>query len=261
VTFCAVEILNCTLPDASVIARTSLPAAINGMHNYILPFANFEMSLTSCRDGVKKPSVTPRQREIGSRLGVDLSVKKKRQSLGNGSASGSKSSSFAEAASQHLSASLQRFEGLHERTGLDLRIPDGKRLKLHHDPLNYGFQPRSRMARPKELKLDLDICSPAPKHYDGMTGGTSLAEVPDSDEFPEPVLVRACIHGAGKSDESLASRPSVTLTKRTRTATGTLIPQVSMLEIQKFLTLQMTRRDRGISKRLLVSTIRTRILS
>jgi len=50
------------------------------------------------------------------------------------------------------------------------------------------------------------MCSLAPKQDDGVTGETSLMEVSDSSEFPEPVeLVRASIRSAGKPNGTLAS--------------------------------------------------------
>jgi len=208
-----------------------------------------------------------------------------RQPIDNDSASGSKSSSLAKASSQHLSASLRRTEDLRKRTGSHLSIPDGKRLKHHYDPPRHSVQPRrpGRMTN-KNSKFDFDMCSLAPKQDDRVTGGTSLMELSDSNEFPEPVeLVRASIRSAGKPNGSLASCASdysdadmddlirdavlggitstgidstktqdssvpksiqqkrkeegraVTLTKRTRTPTGTFSPQVRMLRIQKIL--------------------------
>jgi hypothetical protein len=187
--------------------------------------------------------------------------------MGNDSASGSKSSSLAKASSQRLGAGLRRPEDLHKRTGLHLRIPDGKRLKLHHDPPSHSVRPRGRMTN-KGPKFDFDTRSSAPKQGDGVTGGTSLVEVSDSDEFPEPVeLVRASIRDSGQPDGSLASHTSdysdsdidnlirdavlggitstgidSTKTRDSSVPTLTHSPQVGMLVIRKFLLLQMTRR-------------------
>jgi hypothetical protein len=130
------------------------------------------------------------------------SVKKKmRRAVVDDSASGSKTSPLVKASSRRQGASLRQLEALHKssETSTHLRIPDKKRIKLLHDHPSDGVHPISRTMK-KGPNLGED---------DGVTGGTNLIELSDSDEFPEPYeLVRASIRNAGEADESLVSRAS-----------------------------------------------------
>ncbi|KAH9997575.1 hypothetical protein BJV77DRAFT_44723 [Russula vinacea] len=124
-----------------------------------------------------------------------------RRAVVDDSASGSKTSPLVKASSRRQGASLRQLEALHKssETSTHLRIPDKKRIKLLHDHPSDGVHPISRTMK-KGPNLGED---------DGVTGGTNLIELSDSDEFPEPCeLVRASIRNAGEADESLVSRAS-----------------------------------------------------
>ena len=126
----------------------------------------------------------------------------------NDTTSCSKSPSLGKASNRRLGDSLRQLEALHKGSGTDthLRIPNGKRIKLFHDPPSDGTQPESR-AMKKMPKFDMDFS--VRNEDDGVTSGTCHIEISDSDEFPEPhELVRASVHSMGETDRGLASRAS-----------------------------------------------------
>jgi len=131
-----------------------------------------------------------------------------RRPMVDDSASGLKTSPLVKASIRRQGASLGQLEALHKssETGAHLGIPDKKRIKLLHDHPGDGIQPASRtMKKGSKLGKDLSIL----EGDDGVTSGTGLIELSDSDEFPEPrELVRASIRSAGEADESLVSRAS-----------------------------------------------------
>jgi hypothetical protein len=138
-----------------------------------------------------------------------LSTKKKaRQATVNDSASGSKNTSLVKASPRcpnGPSASLRQLEALHKNSGTDsrLRIPDGKRIKLFHDPPSDGVQHANTKTK-KRPNFDMEF-SVLREDKDGVAKTTCFTEASDSEELPEPhELVRASIHSAGEADGGLA---------------------------------------------------------
>lgn len=120
----------------------------------------------------------------------------------NDSPTGSKTSPIVKASVRRRNSSLGQLEALHKgsETGSHLRIPDGKRIKLLHDHPSDGVLAASRTNKGSKFSTDFSL------EDDGVTSGTCLIELSDSDEFPEPrELVRASIRSAGKADRSLVS--------------------------------------------------------
>jgi hypothetical protein len=166
-----------------------------------------QKSQRSCRDGVKKPPLTSRQRDVGPKHGIDSSTKKKaRQATVNESVSGSKIPSLAKAPPRCPSASLRQLEALHKSSGTDsrLKIHDGKRIKLFHNPSGDGVQHASTKTKTRP-NFDMDF-SVLKEDKDGVARETCPMEVSDSEEFPEPrELVQASVRGAGEGLASCAS--------------------------------------------------------
>jgi hypothetical protein len=201
----------CTSPGATIPARISPPAAICGMLHFVPSLTESDSkSQRSCRDGVKKPPLTSRQRDVGPQHRMDLSTKKKaRQATVNDSVSGSKNPSLVKASPRCPSASLRQLEALHKSsgTGSRLKIHDGKRIKLFHNPPGDGVQHASTKTKTRP-NFDMDF-SILKEDGDGVTRETCLMEASDSEELPEPhELVRASVRGADEADEGLASRVS-----------------------------------------------------
>ncbi|KAI0295470.1 hypothetical protein BC826DRAFT_276736 [Russula brevipes] len=123
----------------------------------------------------------------------------------NDSAPGLKSSSLVKAPNQALGASLRQLEVFHRSsgTGSHLEIPDGKRIKLSPISPIDGVQPASGTTS-KGRKFDLDPS--ALKEDDGMSSETSVIDISDSDDFPEPhELVRSSVRSAGEANGSKRS--------------------------------------------------------
>jgi hypothetical protein len=126
----------------------------------------------------------------------------------NDSASGSKTSARVKAPIRRRDTRFDQLEVLHKssETGSRLRIPDGKRIKLSHDYTSGGIQPASRTMK-KAPKFDIDFS--VLEEQDGLTSGTRLIELSDSEELPDfPELLRDSVRSAGEADESLVSRAS-----------------------------------------------------
>ena len=126
----------------------------------------------------------------------------------NDSASGSKTSARVKAPIRCRDARFDQLEILHKssETGSRLRIPDGKRIKLSHDYASGGIQPPSRTIK-KAPKFDIDFS--VLEEHDGVTSGTRLIELSDSEELPDfHELVRDSVRSAGGADKSLVSRTS-----------------------------------------------------
>jgi hypothetical protein len=130
---------------------------------------------------------------------------KKRPATMNDFAPGLKSSSLVKAHTQALGASLRQLEVLHRSSGTDshLGIPDGKRIKLSPISPIDGVQPASGTTK-KRWKFELDPS--ALTEDDGMASETSVIDISDSDDFPEPhELVRSSVRSAGEAN---GSKPS-----------------------------------------------------
>lgn len=126
----------------------------------------------------------------------------------NDSTSGSKTSARVKAPIRRRDTRFDQLEVLHKssETGSRLRIPDGKRIKLSHDYTSGGIQPASRTIK-KAPKFDIDLS--VVEEHNGVTSGTRLIELSDSEELPDfHELVRDSVRSAGEADESLVSRAS-----------------------------------------------------
>jgi len=122
----------------------------------------------------------------------------------NDSASRPKSPSLVKAP-RRLGASLRKLEALHKSSGTDSRlgIPNGKRIKLLHDPASDSVEHASRTTK-KRPNFDINFSDL--KEDDGMADGMCLEEISDPDEFPEPhEVLRASIRGAGGAEGDLTS--------------------------------------------------------
>jgi hypothetical protein len=84
-----------------------------------------------------------------------------------------------------------------------LGIPNGKRIKLLHDPTNDSVEHASGTTK---IRPNFDIDFSDLKDNDSMVDGMCLEEISDPDEFPEPrELLRVSIPGAGEVEGDLAS--------------------------------------------------------
>ncbi|KAH9079273.1 hypothetical protein EDB83DRAFT_2624338 [Lactarius deliciosus] len=192
---------------ATTPARISRSAVICGMQSFPpLLSTNLNMSSLSqsCRDGVKRPPSTSRQRGVGSQPRADSSVAKTRAVMPNDGQT-SKRTSISKAPAQRLDASLRQLEALHKSSGTDshMRISDGKRIKLPRSLSGDSAQLKGN-ATTKGPRLDMDFSTL--EEGDGMSGNTRLFDLSDSDEFPDVhELVRTRVGGARAARGSLRS--------------------------------------------------------